>query len=108
VRHLGKYFEKKRGIIWAILTFILFLFAFGGFDLIFKLVYVQFDFQNSSLEWFRGIVRKGLNFSEFCSSNFFLLVLAFTTVVVVGLLIWIFAIAKTQKINRALVCPETG
>ena len=100
MRHLGKYFEKKSGIIWAVVTVILFLFAFGGFDLIFKLIYVKMDFQNSSLKWFQGIVSEDLNFSKFCSSNLFLLVLAFTTIVVVGLLIWIFTVAKLRKTKR--------
>ena len=66
----------------------------------FKLIYVQIDFQNSSLKWFQGLVNKDLNFPKFCSSNFFFLVLAFTTVVVVGILIWALTFAKTPKITK--------
>ncbi len=36
---MGKYFESKKGILWGVLSIVLFSFAFGGFDLIIKLTH---------------------------------------------------------------------
>ena len=61
---MGKYFEKKRGYIWAILTILLFLFIFGG---------VEPFITNNVSSWDFIIVR---------------LSLAFIIVMVVGIIIW--------------------
>lgn len=61
---MGKYFEKKRGYIWAILTILLFLFIFGGLE--------PFLTPNSS-SWNFTIVR---------------LSLAFILVIVIGIIVW--------------------
>jgi len=92
---LGKYFEKRQGIIWGIVTIILFLFVFGGFDLIFKLVYVNIDFQNPALNWFKGLIIQDL--PNFYRSNFFLLIIAFVIVLVIGTLIWKFGFSKPSE-----------
>jgi len=82
-----KYFEKKKGIVWVILISMLALFAFGGFDLIFKIVYVQSDFQNSALKYFQQLI-KTQSLPNFYKSNFFLLIFAFTVIEITGLFIW--------------------
>ena len=93
--HLGKYFEKRRGITWGIVTIILFLFVFGGFDLIFKAIYAEIDFQNPALDWFSGLVAQDLQ--SFYLSNFFWLIIAFVIVLVIGTLIWKFRFSKPSE-----------
>jgi hypothetical protein len=76
---LSDYFEKKRGILWAVLTIILFLFAFGGFDLLFKLKIGE-------------LMRVPIT-----QLTFLMLIIAFVIVLVVGLIIWVFSVLKTQQ-----------
>jgi hypothetical protein len=101
---LRKYFEKKIGIVWAIATAILFLLAFGGFDLIFKAIYVESKFQNSALVWFQGLVQNELakDLARPYQSTFFMFLLAFLIVVVIGILIWRFTSAKKDEKQRRL------
>lgn len=73
---MGKYFEKKRGYIWAILTILLFLFIFGGLE----------PFINNNLSsWNFTIVR---------------LSLAFILVIVIGIIIWSIEILRKRVSSK--------
>ena len=73
---MGKYFEKKRGYIWAILSILLFLFIFGGLE----------PFIQSSLpSWDFTIVR---------------LSLAFGLVIVIGIIVWSAAIIRKRVSSK--------
>jgi hypothetical protein len=63
---MPKYFEKRSGTIWGVLTITLFLFSFGGFDIVYKISRYKFD----------------------DSFIFIALILTFLAVIYLGLIVW--------------------